>query len=234
MLYLVGKKIVIWDVMVEAGIWCCGSRVRLWGLVEFGRGFQITTMEQWSSLEGFHLARGWTSLPYRYTYALPVLRVYMWDQSKEHGSHVVPVEFISPPHWKLDFPNKSGGGDAITGSVFDFERCLELRRWLSLHAGELPRRRCEEAVEKSLGNWLCTVLARRYRAVGSKPSQRMLTSRQRVYLEQILEAGSELLHSQSMVLPICTGGRNVKRALEEPECGRSRKRIEATVIIKVE
>jgi len=57
----------------------------------------------------------------------------------------------------------------------DFERCSELRRWRLEHEGAKPNRRSDDPNKKSLANWLSMVLPRRFRASGTKSSQRKLT-----------------------------------------------------------
>ena len=68
----------------------------------------------------------------------------------------------------------------------DFERCSELRRWRLEHEGAKPNRRSDDPNEKSLANWLSMVLPRRFRASGTKPSQRKLTVEESAHLEELL------------------------------------------------
>ena len=50
----------------------------------------------------------------------------------------------------------------------------------------MPRRRSDDFTEKSLANWLSMVLPRRFRASGSKPSQRKLTVEESAHLVNLL------------------------------------------------
>ena len=68
----------------------------------------------------------------------------------------------------------------------DFERCSELRRWRLEHEGAKPNRRSDDPNKKSLANWLSMVLPRRFRASGTKSSQRKLTVEESAHLEELL------------------------------------------------
>ena len=69
----------------------------------------------------------------------------------------------------------------------DFGRCAALRDWRLTHAGDLPNRRSDNGVEKSLASWFSKALQRRQRALSDKPSQRQLTPDEAVHLNSIVD-----------------------------------------------
>ena len=78
----------------------------------------------------------------------------------------------------------------------DFERCSELRRWRLEPEGAVPNRRSDDPTEKILANWLSMVLPRRFRASGTKSSQRKLTVEESAYLEELLGQDSGAVGSE--------------------------------------
>ena len=65
----------------------------------------------------------------------------------------------------------------------DFERCADLREWRLTHAGDLPNRRSDNIVERSLAIWLSKALQRRKRQLTARPSQRKLTTDESFHLD---------------------------------------------------
>jgi hypothetical protein len=73
----------------------------------------------------------------------------------------------------------------------DFERCSELRDWRLAHAGDLPRRRSDDAYEQSLALWFSKALQRQQRALSSRPSHRQLTLDETAHLDSIVRMAIE-------------------------------------------
>ena len=65
----------------------------------------------------------------------------------------------------------------------DFERCSDLRQWRLTHAGDLPNRRSDNIVERSLAIWLSKAFQRRKRQLTARPSQRKLTTDESFHLD---------------------------------------------------
>ena len=86
----------------------------------------------------------------------------------------------------LGQPADPPDGKRMSWKKNDFERCADLREWRLTHAGDLPRRRSDNDVEKSLASWLSKALQRRERALGDYPSQQQLTPDQAVHLNSIV------------------------------------------------
>ena len=64
---------------------------------------------------------------------------------------------------------------AMANSASYAKRVADLKRWLLQHHGTLPKRKSKDNEEASLANWLSKTLPRRFRALGSKASQKQLT-----------------------------------------------------------
>ena len=70
----------------------------------------------------------------------------------------------------------------------DFERCRELRQWLSKHPGERPHRFSGPRYksERSLALWLERALVRRTRSINDRPCCKKLSATQTAHINSIL------------------------------------------------
>ena len=68
----------------------------------------------------------------------------------------------------------------------DFERCSDLREWLSSHGGQRRRRKSDDAYEARLAQWLDKARCRRDKSCGNKPSAKQLTLAQKLHLDNLM------------------------------------------------
>ena len=69
---------------LSRGFWLVGTSTQVWGAVEIGERFQLTSVAQWKKHETKHCWTGLRALPYKTTWALPVLRHSEWTHADSY------------------------------------------------------------------------------------------------------------------------------------------------------